>query len=120
MTRDQTTALYERLVRVFPESIVERDTEIVGSTNTTCHATTFARAPKRGTIFDIVTRHPVSVAFATAKFRDIAMLESPPNRVAVMSKKDELGTYLGVLSMDASVIERNAPDEVFIRLAESV
>jgi hypothetical protein len=118
-SRDQAIVLYERLVRVFPRSSVERDPEIVGSTNTVWHVASLVRVGKRNTIFDVVTKHPVSVTTASTKFHDIARLERPPNRVAVVSDKNEFGTYLGVLSMDANVIEHSAPDQTYIKLAEA-
>jgi hypothetical protein len=118
-THDEAALLYERLVRIFSPHSVMRDVEVVGSTNTKWTVAAAVQLKRRETVFDVVAKHPTSVAFTSTKFHDIARLERPPNRVAVVSNKAQFGTYLGILSMDASVIERTAPDETYIRLAEA-
>lgn len=118
-TRDQSRFLYERLVSVFPISAVDRDVTIHGSTNTPYSVASVVRHGSRETIFDVVTRHPTSIAFASTKFHDIARLDRPPARVAVVDQKSAFGTYLGVLSLDASVIEQDVPDDTLRRLAEA-
>ena len=48
---------------------------------------------------------------------DIALSESPPNRVVVVSDKRDLGTFLGVLSQVASVVDRNINNQQLAQLA---
>jgi hypothetical protein len=54
------------------------------------------------------------------KFSDIARLGTEaPERVAVVRKKKDFGTLLGVLSQSASVIDEDAPDATIQRLAKA-
>lgn len=117
-TADEGERLFERLVTVFDKR-VEKAATIIGSSNTqwTVAALVF---PDRGrpTIFEPVTNHHSSIAHASMKFHDIALLEQAPNRVAVVQKKREFGTYLGVLSQAANVIDAEVPNETLVRLAK--
>jgi hypothetical protein len=116
---DSASALYERLVTIFPRDAVARDAEVVGSSNTKWHVSSLVKVRSRNTIFDVVSKHPISIAFTSTKFQDIKRLECAPNRVAVVTRKADLKTYLGVLSQAANVIEKDAPDETLERLAEA-
>ena len=71
----------------------------------------------RQVAFEAVSKYPVSVVNTAAKFGDIARLDNAPNRVSVVASKKELGTYLGVLAYNSSVIERSAEDRVYLRIA---
>ena len=54
------------------------------------------------------------------KFGDIARLgKTAPARVAVVHKKKEFGTLLGVLSQSANVVDEDASDRTIERLAEA-
>jgi ribosomal protein L7Ae-like RNA K-turn-binding protein len=54
------------------------------------------------------------------KFQDIALLGvDAPARIAVVPERKELGTYLGVLSQSAKVVDEGASDETLRRLAEA-
>jgi len=125
---DSKTRLYERLVAVFSSSVkrdprvVTRNTKIIGHSHTEWPIATLVRLPgsHRPTIFEPVTSHHHSVASATMKFSDIARLGTEaPERVAVVRKKKEFGTLLGVLSQSASVIDEDAPDATIQRLAKA-
>jgi hypothetical protein len=109
--------LYDRLVKVFTVARVDRDVPIIGASNTSWHVANVVRIERKTTIFEPVSKHPNSVTTATAKFHDLARLDDPPNRVAVVSSKDSLGTYLAVLAQAADVITRDVPDKTFQRLA---
>jgi hypothetical protein len=109
--------LYERLVRVFSRLHVNRDVSIVGASNTAWRVSNVVRLGDKVTVFEPVSKHPNSVTTATTKFHDLARLDDPPNRVAVVESKERMGTYLGVLSQAASVISRDAPDRTLQRLA---
>lgn len=108
---------YERLIKVFTPLRVNRDVLIVGASNTSWHVANVVRLERKITVFEPVGKHPNSITTATTKFHDFARLEDPPNRVAVVESKDQLGTYLGVLSQAANVIARDVSDNVLTRLA---
>ena len=74
----------------------------------------------RPTVFEPVTKHPNSVAQASMKFGDVALLkEGAPHRVAVVQSKKELGSLLTVLSRSANVIDDDESNERIIRLAKA-
>jgi hypothetical protein len=74
----------------------------------------------RPTIFEPVTKHPTSIAHASMKFSDIALLkDEAPQRVAVVHNKKELGTLLTVLSRSANVIDDDESKERIVRLARA-
>ena len=64
------------------------------------------------TVFDLVRPHRTAIAFAAAKFHDLARLEHPPRRVAVVHRKAALGDRLAVVVQAATVIEDDAADSV--------
>jgi hypothetical protein len=109
--------LYERLVKVFTAPHVNRGVPIVGASNTTWRVSNVVRLERKVTVFEPVSRHPNSVTTAATKFHDLARLDDPPNRVAVVENKEGMGTYLGVLAQAANVITRDAPDGTLQRLA---
>ena len=118
---DQTDAmLFERLQTIFkvrPEIRLVQRAKIVGYSTTPWHVDALVQSRTKQTIFESVSKHPVSIASATTKFYDIARLQDAPSRVAVVRNKRDLGTYLGVLSQAADVIEDSAPSDAIIRLA---
>ncbi len=118
---DRKTRLYERLIQVFEPKIVSKNVEIVGASNQKWQFATVVRLPNtRPTIFEPVTKHPNSVANASMKFGDIALLKDhAPQRVAVVHNKKELGTLLTVLSRSANVIDDDESKERIIRLANA-
>jgi hypothetical protein len=112
--------LYRRLVDLFSQAKVTKDAEIIGQSTTSWHVATLVRLSERQqTIFEPVTKHHASVTTAVTKFHDIARSEQAPNRVAVVSRKQDFGTYLGLLSQAADVIDKSVPDKTYIRLAEA-
>ena len=114
---DAAEFLYQRLIKVFTPSIVARDTQLLGASNTEWHVANLVRFQEKVTVFEAVTSHRNSITSATAKFHDLARLPEPPNRVAVVGRKEDLGTLLGVLSQAASVVTRSVPDQTIKRLA---
>lgn len=117
---DEADKLYRRLIDVFTRDKVIKDAEILGQSTTKWHVATLVNlTDNRQTIFEPVTKHHTSVSFAVTKFHDIARREKPPQRVAVVNQKSEFGTYLGLLSQAAHVIDRSVPDRTYIRLAEA-
>jgi hypothetical protein len=116
--KDNSELLIERLRSVYDPKFVARDVEIVGASNTKWHLTSVVTVKERKLVFEAVSEHKNSVIYAAAKFGDLARLEKAPGRVAVVADKKSLGTYLGVLSHNANVIEQGVSDQVYQRLLE--
>jgi hypothetical protein len=118
---DEAERLYERLIRVFSTNRVSKDAEVIGHSSTKWPVTTLVRPEKRGrvTVFEPVRKHHGSIAHVNMKFSDLRALEKPPNCVAVVQRKAEFGTWLGVLTLSANVIDDDVPNETFVRLAEA-
>jgi hypothetical protein len=125
---DSKERLYERLVRVFSKEtgnakkIVTKNAKVIGHSSTEWPIATIVKLPgsARPTIFEPVTKHHNSVASATMKFNDIALLgREAPNRVAMVHEKKQFGTLLSVLSQSASVIDDDAPDAAIVRLSKA-
>ncbi|WPZ32536.1 hypothetical protein T8K17_14935 [Thalassobaculum sp. OXR-137] len=118
-TKDEVERLYNTLVGVFKKDNVQKDAEVIGASNTKHHVSTLVTASRRGSVFDFVANHHNSIAHASMKFSDIARLETPPERVAVVRNKSEMGTYLELLSQSANVIDREASTAAYKRLVEA-
>lgn len=117
--RDDNALLFERLSGVFGRDSIARDAEIVGASNTAWHVASLVTIQRRQVAFEAVAKHHNSVVSAAAKFSDIARIRQAPGRVAVVGNKKILGTYLGVLSHNASVIERKVDDRVYQSFLEA-
>lgn len=120
---DDSETLHKRLVSIFSEKRVAKNVEITGASQTRWHVSNVVRlhsgddTDEHVTIFEPVTNHHASIAAAVTKFHDIARLDHPPRRVAVVQKKADFGTYLGVLSQAADVVARDVSDSTIKRLA---
>ena len=107
--------LVARLARIFPGAEIAREVKIRGDST---HAWDFdaeVTTEKGHAVFDIVTSHPTSIAFAVTKFQDLARLEDAPARFAVVHRKASFGDLLAVVVQAAQVVEDDAPDSVFRR-----
>jgi hypothetical protein len=118
---DRKTRLYEKLVSVFDAKTVKKNAEVVGASTQHWPVAALVTLPGvRPTIFEPVTKHPNSIAHASMKFGDIALLKNDaPQRVAVVHNKKELGTLLTVLSRSANVIDDDETKERIVRLARA-
>ncbi|WP_256807138.1 hypothetical protein [Bradyrhizobium sp. Bra64] len=116
---EESDILYRRLTTVFPKTEIVRNVDFVGSSTHKWPVATMVTHRDRVSLFEPVSKHHTSVVNAAVKFNDIARLDNPPQRVAVVKKKAELGNYLNVLAQSANVIEYEVPDATFIRLAEA-
>jgi hypothetical protein len=114
---DDSEILFKRIALVFPEQKIAKNAELAGSSS---HKWKFAAAVDLNhhrAIFEPVSRHYNSVVSASAKFHDIARLENPPKRVAMVKDKRQLGDFLNVLAQSASVVEYGADDDTIQRVA---
>jgi hypothetical protein len=125
---DSKDRLFERLVKVFAKTagpsikVVTRNVKVIGHSSAEWPIATIVKLPgsRTQTIFEPVTKHHNSVATASMKFHDIALLgKDAPARVAVVHNKQEFGTYLQVLSQAANVIDDDVPDSTIVRLARA-
>lgn len=107
--------LVSRLGHLFPNAQVAREVDIRGASEHAWHFAAVVTAEGRRAVFDIVTPHATSVAFASAKFHDIAALDTPPARAAVIRQKAAFGDLLSVIAQAANVVEHDAPDRSFKR-----
>jgi hypothetical protein len=116
-TSEEAEVLYERLVKIFTPKLVSRNVDIFGASHTPWKVASVVRRDNRITIFEPVSRHHSSIVTAATKFHDISLLDNPPNRVAVVRSKDELGTYFSVLAQSANVVSRDVPNATLEKLA---
>jgi len=116
-SQDDSEALFDRLATIFTPKAIARDAHILGASNTQWHIGSLVTVQGRQIAFEAVSKHPVSIVNAATKFSDIARLDKAPARVSVVANKRDLGTYLGVLSYNSSVIEQAAGDHVYHRIA---
>lgn len=112
--------LVARLTKLFPDGKVERDVELRGASEHPWHVNAMLSAQGRRAVFDIVTPHPTSIAFASTMFHDLALLDEAPLRVAVVHKKAAFNELLAVVAQAAYVVEDEAPDRAFMRISEKM
>lgn len=110
--------LVERLGHLFPDAKVAREVDLRGASEHAWLVDAVVTADGKRAVFDFVTANPILVAFASAKFHDIAALDDAPTRVAVVLRKAGFGNLLPVVAQAARVVEPDAPDRAFIRAAE--
>lgn len=109
--------LVGRLKKIFPPDSVRSEADIKGASSHSWRVDAFVNTETGTAVFDIVTPHQTSIAFATTKFHDLARLDKPPVRVAVVHNKQALGDMLKVVSQAARVIEDDAADRTYLRAA---
>lgn len=116
---DETDRLYDRLVTIFPRKDVVKNADLVGSSTTKWSIAALVKttAIPRQVIFEPVTKYHASVVNAATKFHDISRLENAPTRVAVVRKKAEFGSWLGLLSQAANVVDENVPDSTILKVS---
>ncbi len=117
--RPQTAVdrLIARLTRLFPGRQVRPEAEVRGSSTHAWQVDAMVTTERGLALFDFVSPAPVSVAFAAAKFHDIALLDNAPARIAVVRRKDAFGDLLPVVAQAAKIVQEDASDETFERLA---
>lgn len=110
--------LRDRLKEVFGPSHVEEAQKIAGASKWEWDVSAIVRIDTHRAIFQGVGQHATSVYKASTAFRDIALLPKPPRLIAVVQSKKELGSKLDLLvQAEASVIEEEQADEVFVKAA---
>lgn len=119
--RPQTAAdrLIARLHRLFPDRRVQPEAEVRGASTHAWQVDAMVETGRGLALFDVVSPAPVSVAFAAAKFHDIALLDRPPARIAVVRRKEAFGDLLAVVAQAAKVVQEDASDAVYAHLVEA-
>ena len=112
--KESERRLFERLQRLFGHA--EEHRIITGASGTDWDVDASVMVHGRQVLFEAVGSSKQSIYAAVAKYHDIARLPEAPVRIASVSKREELGSMLGVLSQAASVIEASTPDDTVMRL----
>lgn len=111
--------LVARLGGIFTPERVERNAEVRGASTQPWTFDAVVHTGDRRAVFEAIMPHQTSIAFATMKFHDVARLQAPPVRVAVVHRKASLHAFLAVVSQSARVIEDDATDQSWRRAAEA-
>jgi hypothetical protein len=111
--------LVARLYRLFSQRQVRPEAEVRGASTHAWQVDAVVETERGLALFDLVSPAPVSVAFAAAKFHDIALLENAPARIAVVRRKDAFGDLLPVVAQSAKVVQEDASDTTFEQLARA-
>lgn len=105
--------MVEKLEQTFGARHVHKNREVVGASNHEWRFPAVVETTGYSAVFDFVTAHPNSVAAASTKMADVQRLPKPPRRLIMVHKKADLGTFLGVISPVASVVEDTlTPDQI--------
>ena len=111
--------LFDRLGRLFRPSSVSRDVEIRGASAHAWKFDAIVQGSGHRAVFDIVTSHPTSIAFATTKFHDLARLDQAPVRVAVVHRKTSLHEFRSIVEQAAEVLDDDDTDQRWRLIAEA-
>lgn len=109
--------LRQRLTAIFGASHVEPGAEIAGASNHKWQLSAVVHVGGKDIAFEAVANHHSSVYSSATMFHDLALLERRPKAIAVVESKKAMGSYLGMLSQAANVIETTAPDKLIEQLA---
>lgn len=110
--------LVARLQRMFPTAQVKRGASLQGASTHEWNIDAMIALNSKRIVLDFVTPNPISVAFASAKFHDIARLDIAPRRISVVHRKVDFGDLLPVVAQASSVVEADAGDEVYAAAIE--
>jgi hypothetical protein len=113
---DARATLWERLDRVYGAKAIQRKAKVRGSSDS-WEFDAAVRVDDRVALFEVIGPNANAVNSAVTKFLDIKdMGERAPNRIAVLTKKDQT-PHLPVLGRTATIIPINAPNEAFRQAA---
>ena len=109
--------LATRLGQIFEPKHVKKNAELQGASTHQWRLDALVEADGRTAAFDLVTPHPNSVAATATKFHDLARLDHPPVRIAIVQSKKAMGDLLAVTAQAARVIEEGANDDIWRKAA---
>ena len=117
----RTTADIDRLAirlgRIFEPRNVRKNAELQGASTHQWRLDALVTTDRGPAAFDLVTPNPNSVAATTTKFHDLARLDHPPARIAIVQSKKAMGDLLAVTAQAARVIEEGANDDTWRKAA---
>ena len=111
---DIKSELNEKLDHIFPEA-VEYDRDVRGASLTDWKMSAIARVEGRRAVFQTVRNFHISVYRTSTAFRDIAALEAPPQLIAVVKNRADMGNYYNILAQAGRVIQVAQSDETYRR-----
>jgi hypothetical protein len=116
---DTKQMLYERLVSVYPANEVSKDAEAIGQSNHKWKVSVLVRNSFRTLMFEPVSGHYITAVGTAAKFHDLAGLEVPPARIAVIKSREDIGDFYGLVAgASTKVLQITEPDSTFARLLD--
>lgn len=101
--------LGDRLSSVFGKEKVARDVEAKGVSGEVYRIDYSAVDDSRIGYFNVVLPHHFSLGSALTMFQDLALLQHPPSRVAMVDSRSQFGKKLMLISASAHVIDRRTP-----------
>lgn len=117
---DSRQELYERLSSIYKNKDVQKDAELIGTSNHKWRISVLVKDQRSRAFFEPVAHHYVSVVGTAAKFHDFVRVDNPPERIAVIKSRADLADFYGVISGASSkVIESTASNEEFSHLLEA-
>lgn len=117
-TAEEASAiLRERLGKVFGPKSLRQNPVIMGASHSEWKFSAVVETDNRVAVFHVVPEHPASIYRTVAAFHDLAILEMPPKRIAVVENTHILGPNLHILTQAGRVVENSQPDEVFLQAA---
>lgn len=105
--------LQERLFSIFGSDHVRPNDSVKGASTKDWEFSGVVRMDSGLIVFQAVSKHANSVNKASTAFHDLRELPNPPQRVAVVKDKKELGSSLNILSQAGKVIQGDQSDEVY-------
>jgi hypothetical protein len=112
--KDAAEDLYFRLSSIYGEKSVAKDAEVIGASNHKWRVSVLVNRSRQRAFFEPVTSNYISVVGTAAKFHDFVRVDNPPQRIAVIKSRDEIGDFYGVVAAASSqVITMSAADRDF-------
>lgn len=107
--RSTTEMLGEKLTSVFGRERVSKDVDVKGASGDVYKADYRATNNEKAGYFNVVLPHHSSLGIALTMFQDLALLQHPPSRVAMVDDRAKFGKKLMLISASAHVIDRRTP-----------
>ena len=117
---DAKEELYERLSCIYRTKDVVKDAQAIGQSNHKWKISVLVRDTVKTWMFEPVSGYYITAVGTAAKFHDFAGLETPPERIAVIKSRSDLGDYYGLIATASTkVVQASEPDSTFVRLLEA-
>ncbi len=107
----------KKIASAFPHSNVYEHASVIGQSTTSYKVDALVETQGRMLAFDYFSKAGSSVNAAYATLSDIARLEDGPKPIGVTNNFREIGSKLILISSVAEIIEANADDQDYYKLA---